>query len=121
MVRYDRLRRSRDLDRVFRCGRWLRLGPVSVGVAPRDDAGPARVAFAAGRGIGTAVRRNRARRRMREALRTSSLSLRDGHDIVLVARPDTADVPFSVLQQAVGSALLRLGAASNDSRDEAGG
>jgi len=111
MVRYGRLRKRRDLDRVFQHGRWLRSGPVSIGLAARDDGEEARVAFAAGRNLGTAVRRNRSRRRLREALRTAALTLAPGHDIVLLARPTTADVPFAKLQSAVCDALVRLGVA----------
>lgn len=112
MVRYGRLRKRRDLDRVFQHGRWLRTGPVSIGLAPRDDTDEARVAFAAGRNLGTAVRRNRSRRRLREALRTSSLALAPGYDIVLLARESTAEVRFARLQSAVCDALVRLGVAA---------
>lgn len=121
MSEYATLRRSRDLDRVFQRGRWHRGAHVSVGVFPRDDEGLARVAFTAGRRTGKAVRRNRARRRMREALRTMHLPLTPGADIVLLARQDTARVPFAELRSAIRDALVRLGVASADApkRDSA--
>lgn len=118
MVRYDTLRKTRDLDRVFQHGRWLRSEAVSIGMAPREGSAPARVAFVAGRRIGTAVRRNRARRRLREALRTSSLLLGPGNDLVLLARRDTADIAFARLQSAVCRGLVRLGAATTDAPQE---
>ncbi|MFW6155956.1 MAG: ribonuclease P protein component, partial [Armatimonadota bacterium] len=61
------LRRQQDLDRVFEAGHWRRLRPVAVGTYHRDDSEPSRFAVVAGKRIGAAVRRNRARRRMRKA------------------------------------------------------
>ncbi len=48
--------------------------------------GPSRAGFVAGRRVGGAVTRNRARRLLREAWRVAGPRVREGHDIVLVAR-----------------------------------
>jgi ribonuclease P protein component len=53
-----------------------------VFVAPGSGA----VAFVAGRRVGGAVIRNRARRILRAAWRELAPSIRDGYDIALVAR-----------------------------------
>jgi ribonuclease P protein component len=55
-----------------------------VYVAPGE--GPARGAWIAGRRLGGAVARNRARRLLRQAWWTLRAHVRDGHDLVLVAR-----------------------------------
>ena len=55
-----------------------------VYVAP--GSGPARAAFVAGRRVGTAVARNRARRLLRQAWRSVAPHTRDGNDLVMVAR-----------------------------------
>ncbi len=49
-------------------------------------AGPSRAAWVAGRRVGGAVARNRARRLLREAWWLLASRVRDGHDLVLVAR-----------------------------------
>ncbi len=49
-------------------------------------AGRARVAFVAGRRVGGAVQRNRARRVLREAWRRMAPSVRAGTGVVVVAR-----------------------------------
>lgn len=108
MADYESLRSTRDLDRVFQSGRWSRSGPVSVGTSPRGDERAARVCFVAGRAIGKSVRRNRARRRMREALRIMPVKLRPGADIVLLARPATAEAPFADLSSAIRRCLQAL-------------
>ncbi len=71
----------------------------------------------AGRRIGTAVRRNRARRRMREALRGILPEIREGADIVLAARNETAEIDFSALQGAIRNALEAEGLLADDRRD----
>ena len=50
----------------------------------------ARVGFSIGKGLGTAVVRNRAHRRLREAVRPL-LSAMVTCDVVVVARPDAVD------------------------------
>ena len=60
----------------------------------RDEDGRPRVAVVAGRAVGNAVRRNRAKRRLRAAARQVSLP---PVDLVVDARPATADAPFERL------------------------
>lgn len=66
-----------------------------------------RVALAAPRSIGTAVRRNRARRRIREAIR-SALGPRaaaPGTDLLVVARAAAVSAPSAQLREAVSRGL----------------
>jgi ribonuclease P protein component len=46
----------------------VRRGPVTLRYVPRPADGPPRVAYAIGQGVGGAVARNRARRRLRAAV-----------------------------------------------------
>lgn len=72
-----------------------------------------RIGLTASRKVGGAVIRNRARRRLREAMR-SLLAAPDlapalaGHDIVLIARGETADRPWPQLLEDLRRALRRL-------------
>ncbi len=65
-----------------------------------------RLGFTATKKIGNAVTRNRAKRRLREAARLA-LSGRDmpGVELVLIARQETATVPFAKLQRNLAKAL----------------
>lgn len=68
-----------------------------------------RVGFTATKKIGNAVKRNRARRRLRAAvddvLRGSGVS---GSDLVVVARQGTIDRPYDALKDDLKAALKKL-------------
>jgi ribonuclease P protein component len=74
--------RSRDVRRVLDDGRPLHGNRVIVFLAPGTGA----VAFVAGRKVGTAVDRNRARRILRAAWSDVARGIGNGYDAVLVAR-----------------------------------
>ena len=75
----------------------------------RGDDQPARVGFAVRKSAGSAVTRNRIKRRLRAAL--SSIELRPGHDIVVSGDRDVASLDFQVLGEKLRAALASVGAA----------
>jgi ribonuclease P protein component len=77
-----------------------RRGPISVRFVPGDPAEPPRVAFALGRNVGSAVRRNRARRRLRAAIAAHAGELEPG-SYLFGGGPDVVTVPFPTLEHAV--------------------
>lgn len=82
-------------DRLFTL-RWLPNGSDAV-----------RLAVAAPRSVGTSVRRNRARRRVREAIRrelAAVISAR-GTDLFVVARPAALSAPISEIRAAAARQL----------------
>ena len=78
--------------------------PLIVLVALPNEQGIARVAISAGRSIGNAVQRNRAKRLLREAIRPFLQEIQPGWDIILLARQPLAE---SSCQQAQ-AALIQL-------------
>lgn len=107
-VPLERLRSSRDIAAVMRA-RKRRAGEFAVlhvrvdGDA--DDRPVTRVAVVASRAVGDAVRRNRAKRLLREAARATSWV--GGVDAVLVARPACATSGAAAVTDELG----RLGSA----------
>ena len=60
--------------------------------------GPTRVGYVCSRTVGSAVVRNRARRLMKEAWRGLLPRVREGFDLVLVARPRIRDAGMLQVQ-----------------------
>ena len=78
------------------------MGGIVLFDAPGEPGRP-RVAVTAGRNVGGAVDRNRAKRRMREAV--AQAPIRDGRAYVLVATPAVVTAPFEELTTWVASAV----------------
>ena len=98
-----RLRTRSDFERVRREGKsWSHR--LLVLIACRNEILATRVGVAAGKKLGGAVVRNRAKRLMREAVRQHSERFKPGWDMVLIAR--AAIVPVKL--QDVASALESL-------------
>jgi len=75
----------------------------------RDDDGPIRVGFTVSKKVGTAVERNRVRRRLREMVRLSKADrMRSGHDYVLIGRRAALKAPFSRMMHDFEGALRRV-------------
>jgi len=75
----------------------------------RDDLGPIRVGFTVTKKNGTAVERNRVRRRLREVVRASgAMAMRPHHDYVLVGRRAALSRDFSAMVEDLRRCLQRL-------------
>jgi len=106
--RRQRLTKSQDVQRVRKSGRSY-AHPLAVLVTRRNDLDRTRFAVGAGRSLGGAVRRNRAKRRLRAALRALTPRIAPGWDVLLLARDTTPSARWPELQQAVAGLLRRAG------------
>jgi ribonuclease P protein component len=87
-----RLSRSGDFDRVYRDGRSYASRFLVVYSFPRAGSEEPRLGISVGRKVGGAVARNQVKRMLRDAFWACGDSLPDGHDFVIVARPEMAGV-----------------------------
>jgi ribonuclease P protein component len=76
-------------------------------VRKRNDEGPLRVGFTVSRRVGTAVERNRVRRRLKEVVRLCA-GLPVGNDYVLVGRREALSRPFDAMVEDFKRAVARL-------------
>ncbi len=106
MQRKFRLTRSEDFKRVRRFGKSF-AHPLVVLVIQANEEEKLRVGVAAGRTVGKAVKRNRAKRLMREAMRTLIPSIASGWDLILIARPALSSATLAETNTALQSVLRR--------------
>jgi ribonuclease P protein component len=75
----------------------------------RRDSDGVRVGFTVSKKVGTAVERNRVRRRLREIVRLApDATLRPGHDYVLIGRRAALELPFAKMVEDFNRALSRV-------------
>jgi ribonuclease P protein component len=101
-----RLTRSEDFKRVRRSGKSY-AHPLVVLIVQTHDQPRVKVGVAAGRTVGTAVYRNRAKRLLREAMRTLTPNITLGLDLILIARPGLASATLEETRQALLILLQR--------------
>jgi ribonuclease P protein component len=106
----SRIRRSSEVRRTLDLGRSAASGPVVVYAYDRADGLPPRYALIVGRRWGDAVTRNRHRRLLREAFRTSRPALPPGFDLALLPRSPFADRRMSGVREALIGAAGRAAA-----------
>ena len=104
MKRRFRLTSTKDFKRVRRLGKSY-AHPLIVLVALPNESGTSRFAVSAGRSVGNAVQRNRAKRLIREALRPLIPSVQPGWDILFLARQSLAEAEFLNAQGALNLLL----------------
>ena len=106
MNRRYRLKSSADFRRVRRTGKSYAHPLVILIVAP-NMLDKSRCGFVAGKAMGSAVVRNRAKRRLRAALQSLIKEIPAGWDIILIARPLLLKAPWDELKEAIANLLKR--------------
>lgn len=77
--------------------------------ALRNDLPFSRFGFSVSRRVGKAVVRNRVKRRLREVMRLRRQGIAAGWDIVVIARPLSAQADYHELERAVERLLRQAG------------
>lgn len=101
-----RLTRSEDFKRVRQSGKSY-AHPLVVLVAQPNQSQNIRVGVTAGKTVGTAVSRNRAKRLLREVMRPMLPNLASGWDLILIARPKLVTASLEITRDAVITLLHR--------------
>ncbi len=102
------LSRPQDFARLQTAGAY-RPHPLLPARFLRTDLEETRFGLSTGRKLGGAVVRNRIRRRLREALRVLTPSLRPGWDVLIIARPGLVEADHATLAGALHEVLRRGG------------
>ena len=105
-VTAQRLRSSGDVRAVFAARAAAACPQAVVHRRRREDSGPPRVAFVAGKKVGNAVARNSVKRRLRAVVR--ELELPPGSDYVVVGRAAALGAPYRELLHRVSATFHKM-------------
>ena len=111
-IRAGVLRRQADFDRIYRQGKRVRGRFLTAITLPQPEATVCRVAYVVSRKVAKqAVRRNRIRRRLREAWRhlTVEHGLASHPDLILIAAPRAVQASYAELRTELRELLRRAG------------
>jgi len=104
----ERLKKRADFLAVAAAGTRIHGAGFVLQLRDRADGKAARVGFTVSKKVGTAVERNRVRRRLREIVRRHGPdAIRSGCDYVVIGRRNALDLPFDRLSADLSRALAR--------------
>lgn len=102
-----------EFQRLYRRGKSV-VKPAFVLYFVKGREGQIRLGLTAGKKVGNAVCRNRAKRRLRELFRIMQPDIKKGYDICIVARTRVLSVPYNKLVSDFKSALSELELIKNE-------
>ena len=114
----QRLTSNEEFQTVYRTGGRYATAVATIHILSHE--GGVRLGISVRRRVGNAVRRNRVRRRVREAFRRVRPSIIGSGDIVIAPRTVAESVPFSELVDAFHTALREAGLIPGDDGPSAG-
>lgn len=108
MLKKDVLRKKEDFTKVYNKGKSL--GDKYIVLFYKKNNLPYnRTGFLASKKVGNSVKRNRARRLMKESYRIFSHELNIGYDFIIIARNTISDKKLNDVSSSLNSAFKRAG------------
>ena len=108
MLKKDVLRRKSDFSALYNKGKSIGDRYVVL-FYKKNGLNYTRKAFLASKKVGNAVKRNRARRLLRESVRQLEKNLSPGYDYIFIARNTIINAKCPDVQRSVASAIKRSG------------
>lgn len=112
-MKYETFKLNKDFKRLYGRGKSL-VFPSVVVYYQKNRLGVCRLGVTAGKKIGPAVNRNRAKRVILAAFRQLLPQISGGYDFVFVARVKTVNVKSTVILSHLTKAFLKEGIIQNE-------
>lgn len=106
MLKKEVLRKKEDFNSVYKRGKSI-PDKFVVMFYKKNGLSYNRVAFLASKKVGNSVKRNRAKRLMRESCRLSGEHIENGYDIIFIARKTINGKKFEDVDKSLKGALRR--------------
>ena len=97
---------QKDFDKVYRFGKSQGSKYVVL-FYRKNDLGYTRISYLASKKVGNSVKRNRARRLMREAFRLSGQTISKGYDLIFIARSSITETDMRGTMRSEVAALKK--------------
>lgn len=96
--KHERIRAGIDFKEIFRRGTRYSTPHFAV-ILYENNRNVRRVGIAVSRKVGSAVKRNRVKRLLREFFRLNKDRLPEGHDVIFIAKPDATQLQYLSLTE----------------------
>ncbi|MDO4869642.1 MAG: ribonuclease P protein component [Bacillota bacterium] len=106
MLKKEILRKKEDFSLIYKKGNSIPDRYVVV-FFRKNDLQYSRISFLASKKVGNSVQRNRARRLMRESYRHICSRIKEGYDIILIARKSINGKKYDEVNRSIESALKK--------------
>ncbi len=117
LAKSEIIRRSEDISVIFQNGRFVRDRGLDAVCLPGETR---QVAFAATKRIRTAVKRNRIKRRLREAFRLEKENFHASLQFVLIGHENILTAPFDELRETLRRLAMKIKAQAVDESQRKG-
>lgn len=107
MIQVEHLKKNEDFKKVYARGKSV-VTPYLVLYYMKNQVGYNRLGISVSKKVGNSVVRNRTKRRIREAFRLSPVPLKDGLDLVLIARVRMNQADFKTTVKYMGQVLSKV-------------
>lgn len=114
-MKYETFKLNKDFKRLYGRGKCL-VFPAVVVYCQKNRLDVCRVGITAGKKIGPAVRRNRAKRVIKAAFLQLLPQIKGGYDFVFVARVKTANVKSTTVLNNLKRAFVSEGIITEDEK-----
>ena len=112
------LKKNREFQLVYKKGKSAASKHMVI-ILLKNNAGTNRLGVSVSKKMGHAVKRNRIRRRLKEAFRLLDIKLNRGYDLIILPRQPICDATFADIQSQMRYCLRKHGILSNLQKGEA--